>query len=192
MANIAGWALVSLVGNFLEGIFPGVLLGLLAGLGIGAMQWLVLRIYLRNVVWWIVASMAAWGAGWASIFYLAMGYGKYGFIVGAVLTGALLGVAQWLVLRHQVARTLLLVPINMVAMGVSLSMGMSSTLGSFMMQGTLINVATMGLGGMMYGVISGFALMLLFEHPDWGLSEREIAYRQQQQQKQQQQQQHEG
>lgn len=191
IANIGVWALVNLGGSFLEGIVSEMLIGFLIGLGIGAVQWLVLRNYLPNVVWWIAATTAAWGIGWASLIYMIneMGYGKYGFVIGAVLIGVLLGVGQWLVLNRQVKRTYLLIPVNMVAIGLGLSMGMSSTLGSFMLQGKLIHAATMGLGGMLYGVVSGFALLLLFEHPDWGMSEREIAYRKEQEQKKLQQQQ---
>lgn len=86
--------------------------GAIGGAVIGLAQWLVLRQQFSQAWWWVLASIVVWvfissnglGAlGWVAprdMYYISLRV-VYGAIEGTKV-GALLGVAQWLFLKHQV------------------------------------------------------------------------------------------
>ena len=92
LATAVGWAVGVVVG------------GDLFGAVVGAAQWLVLRRQGARTGWWVLASAVGW--------FVAMRVG--GFLdevldwtlwyVSGVVGGAVVGAAQWLVLRQRVAR----------------------------------------------------------------------------------------
>jgi hypothetical protein len=95
MATAWGW----LLGRILSGYLLAGIALLAAGIGIGVLQWLVLK---QRVNWarrWILATAAGWAVGWAIAF--AFIPAELGFVNGFVL-GAATGTAQWLVLRREV------------------------------------------------------------------------------------------
>jgi hypothetical protein len=83
-------------------VYPAVF-GIVFGAPVGIAQWLVLRWDVTRAGWWVLASIVglAVGMGVAEVVDSATDLG--GAVVGAVV-GASVGIAQWLVLRRQVAR----------------------------------------------------------------------------------------
>ncbi len=125
LANLAGVLLVFVlvlpiqVSSGDQAIFKGFA-GVAIGLGLGFPQWLVLRRYLRNAGWWLVAT----GLGFA-LGGILLGFGTTPELarrglssesVGVVL-GASASVLQWLVLRPQVEGAGLWIPANTAAFG---------------------------------------------------------------------------
>jgi len=118
------WVLASTVGMFV-GFFMGFLsaaltydvlgdriafslFGIVLGIGVGVLQWLVLRRRVSGAVWWVLAS-AAGGlgilqAGFEGLSY-SLSFGALLSFTGIVaLGGAVTGTLQWLVLRGQFSR----------------------------------------------------------------------------------------
>jgi len=73
----------------------------LTGLVFGASQWLLLRKVVRRAGWWVVAFGVGWGL--AGLIPHKDSFPTQGAMIGAV-SGGLAGVAQWFMLRKQVAR----------------------------------------------------------------------------------------
>ena len=118
------WVLASTVG-VLVGVFPGAVLvfgtydgprepvgyglvGIVLGIAVGVLQWLVLRRRVSGAGWWVLASAAP---GYGIVRFLDTGrlwslsFGALLSFTGVVaLGGAVTGTLQWLVLRGQVSR----------------------------------------------------------------------------------------
>jgi hypothetical protein len=90
----------------------GALAGSIAGTVLGAAQWLVLRSRIHQGGWWIPATALGFGAG------LAVGTaavdartGIDDLIISGAITGAAIGLAQFLVLRRSSRIAALWIPI---------------------------------------------------------------------------------
>jgi hypothetical protein len=113
--------------------------GALAGLGLGAAQWVALRRHLRHVWAWPVATTAAaslgnvlgWMVGDALGWSVAGSRDNIWTVTGLVL-GAVVGAGQWLVLRGQVKRARMWVWMTMAgkAAGNLLAVSSGATRGS--------------------------------------------------------------
>lgn len=80
-----------------------LVLGLVTGIVLGLVQWLVLRIYLLDAGWWILATSLGWGFGFSGGAYLAnlAELVDLGFSLSiGVTVGLSTGIAQWLVLQR--------------------------------------------------------------------------------------------
>jgi hypothetical protein len=105
IAGIGGFSAV------LEAISPaifGAIFGAMLGLCTGLAQWLVLRRQISGVGAWVPATLLAWSLFWllhnAEVFGFAhspWGLVAQGFGHGAII-GAMIGVAQYLILRAHV------------------------------------------------------------------------------------------
>jgi len=96
MATAWGWVLGWILRDYL---LQADIARLAAGIGIGALQWLVLKQRMNRAWRWILATSCGWAVGWAIA--LAFIPDELGFVSGFVL-GAATGMAQWLVLRREV------------------------------------------------------------------------------------------
>jgi hypothetical protein len=111
--------------NSLGGITWSVLL---LGLGIGGMQWLILRSYISNAGWWILATTGGWALAvivatrltvlleidpGGLILDYRVGILALGILVVSLVLGAGTGAFQWLVLRNQTLQSNLWIPISM-------------------------------------------------------------------------------
>jgi membrane associated rhomboid family serine protease len=74
------------------------------GIGVGVLQWLVLRQQVTRAGWWVPASIVAVAALGVMVFAVGVIDADVGWVVGTVLFGTVLGVLQWLLLRRQLAR----------------------------------------------------------------------------------------
>jgi hypothetical protein len=98
----------------------------LYGVATGYLQHLVLREKLAKTRWWILTAASGWFLAWlglvisfSSLAAADMGPSVgYTLIAGAVL-GALMGIAQWQILRTQVLHAGWWIPINILGFGVA-------------------------------------------------------------------------
>jgi len=83
--------------------------GIVLGIGVGILQWLVLRRRVSGVGWWVLASAAGgYGILQAGFLGFSQSLESYGLLLSwtgvVALGGAVTGTLQWLVLRGQVSR----------------------------------------------------------------------------------------
>ncbi|UBF26019.1 hypothetical protein K9N68_31540 [Kovacikia minuta CCNUW1] len=96
---------VALVCGAIFGSLYGVTFGAIGGIA----QWVILRRYISKAYLWIIASASVWACIWGAIWANAWAIGWTAPILAIKSTYGLIGaigvgVFQWLVLRHQVAR----------------------------------------------------------------------------------------
>ncbi len=161
---------------FLGGAASGALLGVL--------QWLILRLHVRIGLWWAVVTTAVlgllsygaaliWPGGLVVTYITLWGpymgppaagiylyYGVASAIVGCLfgsVTGALLGVGQWLVFRRARLASGHWITANVVGLGLGFAAGavvLSSLMLAFGPSRTTTMLAIL-LGGSVRGVVSG-------------------------------------
>jgi hypothetical protein len=102
---LIGWAVGWRASFLTPGVLSTVGLGATIGLILGSIQSLVLHGQLKGPGWWVLANVIGWAAGFSVGVWLGQQLGlteaTFGFVIGLV-TGAFLGVSQWIVLRRQV------------------------------------------------------------------------------------------
>jgi hypothetical protein len=159
------------------------LVGALQGMALGFTQWLVLRRYVKHVGWWIVvtaiAAILAWLIGLKVIVVLTLIFYdgvmtqtgsltllKAVFFLGSWI-GAVLGLAQWFVLRTHVRNGIGWVFVNALAWGLGLLVVWMGTTwmkpGEFTIETALVYMATGGIVGVVVGSITGIALVWLLK-----------------------------
>ena len=117
-----------------------------AGILVGALQWLVLRKKLARAGWWVLTSLGAAVLFGVVVFGVGMVNADMGWVAGTGLIGTVAGVLQWLVLKQQVLRALWWVLASTVGWVVGIPVGGM--------------VGWNGLGAA-YGAITGMALVWL-------------------------------
>jgi hypothetical protein len=154
-----------------QAIAEAVIFGLI-GAGLGAMQWLVLRSLFSQAGWWIVVSTvggAIVGMGAASLSSEI----EASLIIAYGLSGTILGMLQWIVLRRQTSRAWLwmlasplgwaiAVPIVrfLDQMGQDVAPRMSETVGL---------ILAFGLMGAVVGFVTGGVLVWMLRKPNSAL-----------------------
>ncbi|MGH7461723.1 MAG: hypothetical protein ACREMA_11955 [Longimicrobiales bacterium] len=134
--------------------------GLVAGIGIGAAQWIALRQIIPITIGWMLASGIGLSAG------LALGIAALGtrtdpvvLVLRAVLTGAMLGLCQWFLLRQHVTLAALWVPA--IAIGWALGWTVTRAVGVDLSRGWTV----FGLSGAaVFAALSAFALAWLLRY----------------------------
>jgi hypothetical protein len=158
----SGWALVfspSWLDRLSTNSDRGELLVTVAGgLAIGAAQWLVTTRRFGADAWWVVA----YGLGWWAGMWCGFRYGLFSpnpFIMGAS-GGAIVGVMQWVTLRHHVPRAMWWVPASVLLSvlgcwsGVATGMYVYNHMSS---QATAYLVGS-SVGGAVIGLLTGLTL----------------------------------
>ncbi|RPI34417.1 MAG: hypothetical protein EHM70_02920 [Chloroflexota bacterium] len=156
LGSFLGWILAWRASFVVPGVFSIITLGLVMGVVIGVLQWLVLRAHFKGAGWWIIASGLGWAAGFPVGAALAQQLGLTGYLFGVVLglaTGAAVGVAQWLVLRRRASRAMVWIPASIFAW--------TSSLLYYRPQGSGIGV----MYGLLSGIVTGVALLWLLYRP---------------------------
>jgi hypothetical protein len=151
-----GWVLGWQVSFIIPGVFSTVMLGAVAGLILGTLQWLVMRSQFQGSALWILATAAGWGVGFPVGVALAQGFGladwAFGLTIGAV-TGAVTGISQWLFLSRRSLRAGWWIPLSVFA----LASGLVYYRADAAWLGILI--------GALYGIVTGVALVWLLYGP---------------------------
>jgi len=131
------------------------------GLVLGAAQWLVLRQTIPLSGWWIVATSIGLAIGLAlSVAWTGTSIELRPLIVRAVLTGGMIGVAQWLLLRRHVAMAGLWIVV--VAIGWALGWAVTRAAGVDLSKDWLVFGAS---GALAFAALTGLALLYLLRHP---------------------------
>jgi hypothetical protein len=159
------------------------IVGALEGTALGLTQWLVLRRYVKHVGWWILATVigaiAAWLVGLQATVILILLFSNSAFSVTTsaallkavfwlgIWVGAVLGFAQWLVLRTHVRHSTLWIVANAFAWGVGLLVTwLGATLvnpGELRFKTALVGLATGATAGAVIGAITGVILVWLLK-----------------------------
>lgn len=175
------WILVTLLGFLLslllieigESPHLGIREGVIGGAVIGLAQFLVLRRYIRQAWWWIVASMLSWGLlglsslsplGWVvprtTIFTARIFYGA----LFGTLIGVCQGVAQWLVLKPRIPKAWRWILISSLCWAIALAFGWTVggvlRLLSQLFLGDVVGLTVAWLG---VGILQGIALIGLLQ-----------------------------
>ena len=178
-----GWVVASAVGvpvGFIMGFFLGAFialplglegwptdlaLGIGLGIGVGVSQWLVLRQRLTGAGWWVLASAAA---GTVIFLALTIGYSEslsFGtllrYAVVMALSGAVVGILQWLVLRGKVSRAGWWVLASTVGWGFGMTVSRVIPWGGTDEDSLLPLAVT----GAVMGAVTGAALVWLLRQP---------------------------
>jgi hypothetical protein len=90
--------------------------GLLLGASIGLVEWLVLRVFLSGMVWWIPATSLGWAVGLMTNAYL-LEHGTYpeSTIEFAVAIGAAVSLAQYITFWRRIPLAELWILVSVVA-----------------------------------------------------------------------------
>ncbi len=152
----AGWTAGEQVARWL-GPTAGSLTGMaIVGAIVGLGQWIVLRVRTSESGWWIPASSLGLvgGAATASV---AFDWDPAGFITVFGLVGALVGIAQWIVLRRHVSSAGWWVPGT--CLGYIAAILASAWLGGLLSFSTPVTFVLISVAlGVVFGVISGVLL----------------------------------
>jgi len=79
---------------------------IIGGVVIGIAQWLILRRITKGASWWALVSLLGWTIGGAinAVVMGAVGGSIMGRIVGFSMSGFVIGITQWLILRRLTRR----------------------------------------------------------------------------------------
>lgn len=165
------WAVVSAVGWVAGHVvreivgLPGG--GVAAGAVVGGMQWLLLRARTRQAGWWVLASAAGAGLTGLAVENLLVDTGLLdrlwllswgaGVLVAGGMAGAVVGAAQWFVLRRWVQRAGWWV----LASGVGFALG-DGFAEVFAARSTFLDVMA---NGMVCEMLRGLVLAWLLQNP---------------------------
>jgi len=144
---------------------PWLVMGIMLGIGVGILQWLVLRRRVSGVGWWVLAS-AAGGYGILQAGFQglseSLSFGALLSFTGVVaLGGAVTGTLQWLVLRGQVSRAGWWVLASTVGWGL-----VGAVLGAFPWGvGDTDALVALVVTGAVLGAVTGGALVWLLRQP---------------------------
>ncbi len=177
------WLFVTFIG-FLASLFwieigekpdIGGLQGLVGGAMIGLAQLLVLRRYISQAGWWILASSLSWsfiglsplGAmGWVAPRMLEIIPRLLYGIVGGGIIGMLLGVGQWLVLRQHISKAWQWIFVNTLSWSIALALGW--IIGGILRLVTRLfisEVIGLTVTWILVGAMTGLALIKFLENP---------------------------
>jgi hypothetical protein len=137
MATTLGWLLANI-------LFAGLAVAA-GGIAVGVFQWLVLQRRLNHAARWVLATAAGWSLGWGIGFFTIPAELP---ILSSLITGALTGGAQWLLLRSEVRWSGWWIAIS----------AMGWTAGLSILPGMLLT-------GTVAGLVTGFALAQLLRNP---------------------------
>jgi len=156
-----GGGLAYLLVRSMAGAVKPAIGGFVTGLVLGTAQWLVFRQVIALSGWWIVATGIGLATGLAlSVAVSGASIELRPLIVRAVLTGGLLGIAQWLLLRRHVTAAGLWIVV--VAIGWALGWVVTRAAGVDLSRGWLVFGAS---GALAFAALTGLALIWLLRHP---------------------------
>lgn len=189
LATAIGWAAAGLTGLPIGRVVvveggPRAILSVAANMGligaligglVGAGQWLFLRHRVRGAGMWFFGTAAGWGVGLPLalivnfLFGLGISAGIYGLFVGAGV-----GLMQWAVSRRVVPDFMRWLPANLLAyvLGISgagwLERYLLVSTGGVWGAAGWQTALTASLAGMIVGLVTGTALLLMLVRTDWG------------------------
>jgi hypothetical protein len=138
----------------------GLLLGALSGLIIGSLQWLVLKSWIPNSRLWILLNVIGFGL----IHFLndSIPYRPFALPVHFVIHGLIIGLTQYIALRHALAKALLWIPLAAGIWFLGFQLGFTLLAAVGISGNPLAERAILlGIAGLTTGVLTGLALKFL-------------------------------
>jgi hypothetical protein len=165
-------ALLDFMSAALQRAIDEVVIFGLIGAGLSTMQWLVLRGLFSQAGWWVVASTvgaAIIGVGAASLSSEI----ELSLIIAYGMSGAILGVLQWIVLRRKTSRAWLWILASPLGWAIAVPIvGFLDRMGQDMaprMSETVGLIFAFGLMGAVVGFITGGVLVWMLRQPNSAL-----------------------
>jgi hypothetical protein len=162
LLTLLGLWLSAMLGSSLdEDLFASLVLLPLMGLSLGFFEWLLLRRMFVRIGWWIMATLLGWAAGFPASFAIFQGLmgltgeqitGALAGVLQVSLFAVLVGILQWLILRRHVRLAAWWIVASLVGWNAALALGGP---------GALVISAQIYLTGLVYGLVTGLALVIL-------------------------------
>lgn len=151
-------------------LLAGAIVGGMAGLLAGSMNWFILRRRLNGAGKWVATSTLGWAIAWAIIFgWRAYQSGLYeDFLIDTgpavtenvfifVLGGIIIGTAQWLVLRRQISDAIEWISTNAILLPLAMII-------EWLLSDEAVTIPIEAvLGGFIAGIIAGATLAWLLQ-----------------------------
>jgi hypothetical protein len=165
MAGISGATVAGVAGVASADTGVHVRVGITVGVVVGALQWLMVRKYLRRHGFWIPASIVGWGIGIpfgaVSGLAVATAFGAQfsrsadaslllAVIIGASLAGLAVAFPQWLVLRNSFRWTNWWMPVSAGLWVIG-----SGSVYALRLTGVAAGAVVIVLAGIIYGAVTG-------------------------------------
>jgi uncharacterized integral membrane protein len=161
------------------GVIPDAVFGAVFGTMVGTAQWMVLRKRIHRSGWWVLASAVGWAVGQAVSRVVALfvvdtaGLDVGWAVVGGAMVGAVLGTAQWMVLRKRVHRAgwwvlASAVAVRVAYVGMNGARAVARAMGGVVpdsVLGAVLGVMPDTMGWVVGGTITGYVLIALLRHP---------------------------
>jgi hypothetical protein len=176
---VLGHLLAALIAGVLDLGTARLLVPLLAGVMVGLLQWVVLRGYLVSPADWILTGGGAWAAGYAlgSIVVQLVAGPLLATLFSYLLFGAIVGLAQWPILRREIPNAFPWVVANIAgwAAGALLSQQVVAAVSGGGTVGHLASTAIgSGVTGVVAGAITGLVFVWIVRKPDQPVTRAEI------------------
>ena len=168
----AAVALLDLMSAALQRAIDEVVIFGLIGAALGTMQWLVLRGLFSRAGWWVVASTVGAAIVGVGAAFLSSKI-EASLIIAYGLSGAILGVLQWIVLRRQTSRAWLWILASPLGWAIAvLTVRFLDRMGQDVaprMSETMGLILAFGLMGAVVGFVTGGVLIWMLRKPDSAL-----------------------
>jgi hypothetical protein len=171
---ILGYLLVALVAGDIELGIVQVLTPIVSGILLGVAQWLELRGYVVNSHDWIINLAGGWVVGYTLGLYVVQALAKtpLGMLVGYIFFGLIIAVFQYPVLRREIPHVVTWILANVIGwtLGAYISQFVTGALFRNAPPNALTaSVASVGITGLVAGIVTGIALVLIVRQPDQAL-----------------------
>jgi hypothetical protein len=148
-----------------------VIFGLIVA-GLGTMQWLVLRNLFSQAGWWVVASTVGGAIVGVGAAFLSSEI-EASLIIAYGLSGIILGMLQWIVLRRQTSRAWLWILASPLGWAIAVpTVGFLDQMGQDVaprMSETVGLILAFGLMGAVVGFVTGGVLVWMLRKPNSAL-----------------------
>jgi hypothetical protein len=168
---ILGYLPAALFVNELDLGLARIIVPLLAGTLIGLAQWLVLRNYVTDCSDWVLYLAGSWVLGYTLgllvVDLLASTF--LGIVFSYILFGIIIALFQWPVLHREIPRIWMWVLANVVGWGLGAflaQLAIAGLYGSNQPSLITITVVNMAVTGLVAGLITGIALVLIVREPE--------------------------
>lgn len=168
---IIGYLPSALLVNEVDLGLARVLVPLLAGVLIGAAQWLVLRSYVTYSADWVLNLAGSWVLGYALGLLVVdlLTNRLIGTILSFILFGAIVAVFQWPILRREIPHLWMWVVANIAgwALGAYVSqLVIAAMFGDQPASLPVVTVVNMAVTGLIAGAVTGLALVWIVRQPE--------------------------
>ena len=172
LGMVIGYLPAALIVRYLSLGAARIIIPILAGVLLGAAQWLVLRNYVTNSHDWIFNQAGGWVIGFVLGLYVAQALAKFAFgaILGFIFFGVIVALFQWPVLRREVPHLAWWIVANVIgwALGAWISDFAAGAVFQAANNTSLVTstIVTVGTTGLIAGAVTALALIWIVRQPE--------------------------